>query len=202
MSRMSVQPVRQSRGFTLVELLVVIAIIGILIALLLPAVQAAREAARRSQCTNHVKQWGLAILNYEQTNKWLPCPRFYQSPKGQHLHSWIPQLWPFIEETAMFEMYDFYSPGINYYSPGPNATCSGKQVPLYFCPSDRTGLVVLDPSVAPTRTRGNYALNLSNGFFIQDPQGNPVSPPFPSGITAQGTLATATTMPYGPSPFA
>ena len=61
-----------SRGFTLVELLVVIAIIGILVALLLPAIQAAREAARRTQCTNKMKQLGLAILNYESAKKLLP----------------------------------------------------------------------------------------------------------------------------------
>src|SRR5690349_21909154 len=61
-----------SRGFTLVELLVVIAIIGILVALLLPAIQAAREAARRTQCTNKMKQIGLAMLNYESARKQLP----------------------------------------------------------------------------------------------------------------------------------
>src|SRR5256885_1628312 len=62
----------QKRGFTLVELLVVIAIIGILVALLLPAIQAAREAVRRSQCVNKMKQLGLAVLNYESARKLLP----------------------------------------------------------------------------------------------------------------------------------
>src|SRR4051794_33162900 len=73
------RPVR-SRGFTLIELLVVIAIIAVLIALLLPAVQMARESARRSQCTNNLKQLGLAVHNYEQTNQCLPLGSLYPCP--------------------------------------------------------------------------------------------------------------------------
>ena len=86
------------RGFTLVELLVVIAIIGILVALLLPAIQAAREAARRSQCQNNLKQIGLAVVNYESTNKSLP-PGAFQGEGS----AWSAFILPYLEEAAGFD---------------------------------------------------------------------------------------------------
>ena len=114
---------RRPRGFTLVELLVVIAIIGILVALLLPAIQAAREAARRASCTNHLKQLGLAVLNYEQSHKIFPTsegwdrsatddetnvqdaihpksPGKYLSGKG-----WILTILPELEEGSLYDQF-------------------------------------------------------------------------------------------------
>src|SRR5438132_3388859 len=101
-------------AFTLVELLVVIAIIGVLVALLLPAVQSAREASRRMQCTNNVKQWVLAMHNYADTNGALPYgPR--EIPTTNR-HSWVPQLWPYIEQPGLFSQYTF---SVGFYLP-PN----------------------------------------------------------------------------------
>ncbi|TWU30351.1 DUF1559 domain-containing protein [Bythopirellula polymerisocia] len=92
---------RQRRGFTLVELLVVIAIIGVLVALLLPAIQAARESARRMSCTNNLKQIGLSILNYESSSKVLPPGIIPNTPKDRNGFSWLVEILPYAEFTSL-----------------------------------------------------------------------------------------------------
>src|SRR5262249_51939819 len=100
---------RERIGFTLVELLVVIAIIGILIALLLPAVQAARESARRSSCTNNLKQVGVALQNHLSAKKTFPPLSIL--PKGQTTQPWSAQarLLPYLEEKSLHDLIDWNS---------------------------------------------------------------------------------------------
>src|SRR5262249_40744593 len=97
---------KKNRGFTLVELLVVIAIIGILVALLLPAIQAAREAARRAQCVNNMKQLGVAMQNYHDVRKKLPLGSW-----SCCWGTWQMYILPYIEEQQLFDMYQ-WSPNI------------------------------------------------------------------------------------------
>src|ERR687892_251305 len=115
---------RRKPAFTLVELLVVIAIIGILIALLLPAIQAAREAARRSQCTNNLKQLGLGVLNFESSSKKLPAPGQCDSTGGASttymIHSTATVILPYIEQTTVYDMFDHKADPIALYGGTPS----------------------------------------------------------------------------------
>ncbi len=119
---------RRRYGFTLVELLVVIAIIGILIALLLPAVQAAREAARRLQCANHLKQLSFASLVLHEQFRGLPVSRM-----ACHHGTWPVELWPFIEQASLVDQWDdelaFHFQSVE---------SKQMQVPFYYCPSRRS----------------------------------------------------------------
>ena len=125
---------KNTRGFTLVELLVVIAIIGVLVALLLPAVQQAREAARRMQCTNQLKQLGLALHNYHDTFGKLPAMSGGSTPTGNHgrLSGFIGLL-PFLDQRALW---DQYSSDNFQHDPWANWAPNNAQVAGLLCPSD------------------------------------------------------------------
>lgn len=136
---------RVRKGFTLVELLVVIAIIGVLIALLLPAVQAAREAARRSQCANNLKQLGLALHNYHDTFKRFPAgigPGVgLNSAETWNAWGGIAPMLPFMEQTNLFDKIDW---GL-YWGTGVNAQVSNARIDTLTCPSDPGSALVRAP---------------------------------------------------------
>jgi len=126
--------VAHRRAFTLIELLVVIAIIAVLVALLLPAVQQAREAARRAQCKNNLRQIGLALHNYESSNRVLPPGVLGDngSPAaGQLLHTWMAQILPGLEQGALYRQYNFNVR----FDAAANAAVVVTAVGVYTCPS-------------------------------------------------------------------
>jgi prepilin-type N-terminal cleavage/methylation domain-containing protein/prepilin-type processing-associated H-X9-DG protein len=163
------------RGFTLIELLVVIAIIGVLIALLLPAVQSAREAARRSQCTNNLKQLGLGIMNYESTNGCIPPAG---STCGAQRYSMKARILPFMEQNQVYNAFNFslipYNwttgtlssscNGVSYvddyvYARAANATAGSTIINTFLCPSDA------NPGNSGTQTHGsNTYRNASTNY--------------------------------------
>ena len=141
---MQFRPVR--RGFTLIELLVVIAIIAILVALLLPAVQQVREAARKSQCQDHLHNLGIAFHSYEGTYKMVPKFHYKYVNVANALtpSSWqgagaFVMILPYIEQRNVYQLYNFsfnYTDAQNYSSTNDN-TPSKAKVPVFLCPSDR-----------------------------------------------------------------
>jgi prepilin-type N-terminal cleavage/methylation domain-containing protein/prepilin-type processing-associated H-X9-DG protein len=152
---------RVRRGFTLIELLVVIAIIAILIALLLPAVQQAREAARRTQCRNNLKQLGLAVHNYMDVHNTAFPIGYWHAVHG----GWMVSVLPYIEQSAMFNQYvalggvDGLRTGGVRYGSAVNLPVVTKQMAVYSCPSDR---VTASSSVISGITFHNYVVNYGN----------------------------------------
>jgi prepilin-type N-terminal cleavage/methylation domain-containing protein/prepilin-type processing-associated H-X9-DG protein len=132
---------RRRAGFTLIELLVVIAIIAVLVGLLLPAVQRAREAAARAQCTNNLKQIGLALHNYADTKKRFPSSGECNvlvgtvNKTGYMRHSFFTWLLPYMEQAALFQQFDTG----NFYNGTPgNITVASTVIPGYLCPTNPT----------------------------------------------------------------
>ena len=149
-----------NRGFTLIELLVTIAIISLLVSLLLPAVQSAREAARRTQCKNNLKQIGLALHNYHDSARTFPpaCIRpagFVDNGRDNPRSTWAIAILPMLEQSPLFQKFD---PAVNS-SDVLNTEVIGTPVSTYLCPTDPAGLQAFEPVLATFYARGNYAAN-------------------------------------------
>lgn len=163
---------RRRTAFTLVELLVVIAIIGILVALLLPAVQAAREAARRAQCQSNLKNVSLAVLNYETTNGEFPAALEHDGPipnLGRNVtynNTWLIEVFPYMEEQALADSFDLSQRitggtlGNTGQANNANVIARGTTVAVLKCPSDPNNDIPFDSiQLGDNWARGNYAAN-------------------------------------------
>jgi len=168
----------RASGFTLIELLIVIAIIGVLLQMLLPAVQMARESARRAQCVNGLRQWGLAMHNHHSSTGNFPigAQGSYNNTRILSRRTWVVLVWPYIEEEAMFAQFDltrdFYETP-NSYPRTLDGICA-RTSPLYYCPSDHPGALWKGDSA--WRARGSYVINWGNmavPFNPDDPVQNP-----------------------------
>lgn len=182
--------IRARRGFTLIELLVVIAIIAILVALLLPAVQQAREAARRSQCKNALKQIGIALHSYHDSHSTLPPgyisrgvsatdPASAETAQG---FSWATMILPFADFAPLYESFDF-----SLDADEPNNLANGQTtLPFFRCPSD------------PSKER--FTMTDSGGTTINDSNGNPLELATSNyvGIIGYGSLSMTPGNPAGP----
>jgi prepilin-type N-terminal cleavage/methylation domain-containing protein/prepilin-type processing-associated H-X9-DG protein len=177
------------RAFTLVELLATIAIIGLLVGLLMPAVQSARESSRRISCVNNLKQWALGMHLHHESQGFFPYfgqrrnnPEVNTQVGVAHRRMWVQSLWPFVEQVTLSNQWNMND---NYYGTAPanaggpaNRELIKVKLPMYFCPSDLPGSVYGVPGglMAPWgegSSRGNYAVNMgpTRAYVSSGPRG-------------------------------
>jgi prepilin-type N-terminal cleavage/methylation domain-containing protein/prepilin-type processing-associated H-X9-DG protein len=174
---------RSRRAFTLIELLVVVAIIAILIGLLLPAVQKVRESANRLKCQNNMRQLGLALHNFHDTNHAFPASGWTTAgignPSGKYV-GWRPLTLPFIEQENLQKLYDFNS---NWWE-GTNPVAAAVPVKTYQCPSTATRKEVLSAIAKPPRPAMTFSNPIAPTDYeaIMGVQHGSVNPHLPSPI--------------------
>jgi prepilin-type N-terminal cleavage/methylation domain-containing protein len=173
---------RHRSAFTLVELLVVIAIIGVLVALLLPAVQMARESARRMRCASQLKQFGIAMHNYVDTYNSFPIGHLFLhvvngvpvSAQGGTAFGWGSAILPYIEQQALYNQFDF-----NYHiantSPTRNLTLAQTYLPMFTCPSDLKPKNFTDGAVTNSATSSYKACGTSYDSWVTSGPGTAVN---------------------------
>lgn len=198
------EPAKGKFRITLVEALVVVAILGILIGLLIPATRASRPAARRMQCSNNLKQLGLAMHSYESIYKCLP-PAYTVDAEGNRLHSWRTLLLPFLEQNELYEQIDLSKP----WNDPVNVAAFGERMPPVFrCPAglDVPGtlyMVVVDPEscfpgdaqVAFRQIRDGLANTL---LIIETPEGNQVEwmSPYDADWSMLSSVTATSSLPH------
>lgn len=160
---------RSPSGMTLIELLVVIAIIAILIALLIPAVQMARESARRSECRNHLKQIGLALENYHETNRIYPpasirAAGFVDNGRDEPRSTWTISILPQLDASPLYKS---YLATVSTEDPANNQLRNAS-VPGYLCPTDTGSEIPFEPRLGITYRRGNYGANFGAASWGTD----------------------------------
>lgn len=161
-------------GFSLIELLVVIAILGLLVALIMPAVQQAREAARRVQCLNQMRQIGLALVQHEERQKRFPALGYWSASGPEVYHSWVVEILPGIDQAPLHQQWSFDQPHDDIAN-SRNGDLARTPLPILACPSDATAV--------PGQGNQSYVVNAGIGWT------EPIDCPFSIDSLSGGGIA-------------